>query len=72
MFPMLMHFQYNPLFSNQNIPGWSISFYYKKKRYTGIYHQTGTIEWTGTAPAQVDLEPLKSQIHELMLFHVYE
>ncbi|MEH7356348.1 YheE family protein [Neobacillus drentensis] len=68
---MLMHFQFKPLFENKNIPGWNFSFYYKKKRFTGIYHQTGKIEWTTNIPEQ-DIEALTSQIHELMLYHVYE
>jgi hypothetical protein len=69
---MLMHFQFKPLFENKNIPGWNISFYYKQKRYIGIYHQSGKIEWTANTPEQEDIEKLTSQIHELMLYHVYE
>jgi hypothetical protein len=69
---MIMHFQFKPLFENKNIPGWTFSFYFKKKRYSGIYHQTGKIEWTTVAPEQEDIEVLTSQIHELMLYHVYE
>ncbi len=69
---MLTHFQYKPLFENKNIPGWNFSFYYKKQRFSGIYHQTGKIEWTVNTPEQDDIETLTSQIHELMLFHVYE
>ncbi|ULT58053.1 YheE family protein [Neobacillus drentensis] len=69
---MILHFQYKPLFSNQHIPGWTISFYFKKKRYTGTYHQTGAIEWMNEAPEQEDLEVVTSQIHELMLYHVYD
>lgn len=69
---MIMHFQFKPLFENKNIPGWNFSFYYKKKRYTGTYHQSGKIEWTSNTPEQEEIEELTSQIHELMLFHVYE
>ncbi|HEY2420364.1 MAG TPA: YheE family protein [Neobacillus sp.] len=69
---MLNHFQFKPLFENKNIPGWSISFYFKKQRYTGIYHQTGKIEWSANTPEQKDIESLTNQIHELMLYHVYE
>jgi hypothetical protein len=72
MLLMLSHFQYKPLFENKSIPGWNFSFYYKKQRYSGIYHQTGKIEWTVQAPEQDDMDTLTSQIHELMLFHVYE
>ncbi|MEH7180788.1 YheE family protein [Neobacillus vireti] len=69
---MLTHFQFKPLFENKNIPGWSFSFYYQKLRYSGIYHQTGKIEWSAPTPKQVDMEDLTSQIHELMLYHVYD
>jgi hypothetical protein len=69
---MLMHFQFKPLFENKHIPGWNFSFYYNKQRFTGIYHQSGRIEWTTITPNHEDLEALTSQIHELMLFHVYE
>ncbi len=69
---MLTHFQYKPLFKNKNIPGWNFSFYFKKQRYAGIYHQTGKIEWIANTPEKGDLDTLTSQIHELMLFHVYE
>lgn len=72
MLPLLTHFQFNPLFENKNLPGWNFSFYYKKQRFSGIYHQDGKIEWIANTPAQDDIETLTSQIHELMLFHVYE
>jgi hypothetical protein len=69
---MMIHFQFKPLFENKNIPGWSFSFYYKKQHVTGIYHQTGKIEWTSNPPEQKDIDALTSQIHDLMLYHVYE
>jgi len=69
---MIQHFQFKPLFSNRNIPGWSFSFYYKKKRYTGIYHQTGQIEWVKDSLETEERETLTKQIHEIMLYHVYE
>jgi hypothetical protein len=72
MLLLLTHFQFKPLFENKNIPGWNFSFYYKKQRFSGIYHQTGKIEWTANTPEQDDIETITSQIHELMLFHVYE
>jgi hypothetical protein len=72
MVPLLTHFQFKPLFENKNIPGWNFSFYYKRQRFSGIYHQTGKIEWTVNTPEQNDIETLTTQIHELMLYHVYE
>jgi Family of unknown function (DUF5342) len=69
---MITHFQYKPLYKHSQIPGWSFSFYSKRQKYTGIYHQDGKIEWTSTIPTKDEEELLTSQIHELMLFHVYD
>ncbi|MBY0123101.1 YheE family protein [Bacillus sp. S/N-304-OC-R1] len=69
---MLTHFQYKPLYENKQLPGWKISFYYNKQKFNGIYHQNGKIEWTSTAPYREDEMMLMEQIHELMLFHVYD
>lgn len=69
---MITHFQYNSLYSNSQMPGWRISFYYKKKKLGAIYHPDGKIEWTSEPPLQEDEELLIKQIHELMLFHVYD
>ncbi len=69
---MLTHFQYKSLYENTELPGWHISFYYLKQRYTGIYQQNGGIEWNETKPPEADRQKLEKQIHELMLYHVYE
>lgn len=69
---MLTHFQYKSLYENTELPGWHFSFYYLKQRYTGIYKQNGGIEWTETKPTEDDREKLEKQIHELMLYHVYD
>lgn len=69
---MITHFQYKPLFENKDMPGWHFSFYFQKMKYAGIYHQTGEIEWSSNMPSEEIAEELKSQIHELMLFHVYD
>lgn len=69
---MLTHFQFKPLYENTQIPGWSFSFYFKKQKYNGIYHQDGSIEWTSAVPSIDDNSSLIEQIHELMLFHVYD
>ncbi len=58
------------MFPNKNLPGWTFSFYHSGMRYDGNYHKNGEIEWTGHIPPAE--EDLKKQIHELMLFHVYE
>ncbi|SIF21652.1 Uncharacterised protein [Mycobacteroides abscessus subsp. abscessus] len=54
------------------MPGWRISFYFKNKKYNGIYNPDGSIEWTGASPLADEEDRLKSGIHELMLFHVYD
>lgn len=69
---MISHFQFQPLFQNSQLPGWKFSFYYKKQNFVGLYHQNGKIEWIGATPPSEDEEKLVTQIHELMLFHVYE
>ncbi|KAB7704936.1 hypothetical protein F9802_15340 [Bacillus aerolatus] len=69
---MLLHFQYKPLYKEKKLPGWSFSFYYKKQRLTGNYLSDGTIEWLSSIHEETDRELLEKQIHELMLFHVYD
>lgn len=70
MIILLQHFSYKRLFENNQLPGWSISFFYKQTRYTGEYEADGTIKWIGDVPT--DEETVKKMIHELMLFHVYD
>lgn len=67
---MIQHFSYKPFFDNQQLPGWTIQFFYKQNRYEGIYEQDGSIKWTGATPP--DEEKVKKMVHELMLFHVYD
>lgn len=67
---MIQHFSFKPLFENTQLPGWSISFFYKQKRYTAEYLKDGSIIWVGDAPQEED--NVKKMIHELMLFHVYD
>jgi Family of unknown function (DUF5342) len=69
---MITHFQYKPLYKDQKLPGWSISFYLKNQLYKAVYHRDGNIEYTGAEPDVNDLAELSSMIHELMLYHVYE
>jgi hypothetical protein len=69
---MITHFQYQNLYADRSLPGWKLSFFYKKARYTAIYHPDGKIEWTGIMPSEQDEKALSRQIHELMLFHVYD
>lgn len=69
---MITHFQLQPLYQNSQLPGWKFSFYFKKHKFSGIYHQSGTIEWTSAQPDKEDEQQLAKHVHELMLFHVYE
>jgi len=69
---MLTHFQYKPLYENKQLPGWKFSFYFKNQQYKGIYHSNGNIEWLSAVPNGDDEIKLIEQIHELMLFHVYD
>lgn len=66
---MISHFQFTE--RSKGLAGWNFSFFYKGKRLSGIYHRNGSIEWHGDGPS-TDHEKLQSQIHELMLFHVYD
>ena len=69
---MITHFQFKPLFENKDMPGWHFSIYFKKQKFTGIYHPNGDIEWTSSQPPHESVDDMKAQIHELMLFHVYD
>lgn len=69
---MLTHFQFKPLYKNTDIPGWEFSFFFKKLKRTGRYLQDGKIEWGLNAPDGDERTGLEQQVHELMLFHVYD
>lgn len=69
---MLQHFQYKPLYKDKNLPGWKFYFYYKKQRLSGNYLKDGAIEWLPVAPGEADRKQLEQQVHELMLYHVYD
>jgi hypothetical protein len=72
MYEMITHFQWKPLFKQTNLPGWRVSFYFKGIHYDAVYHKNGEIEWGTSTPALADEEQIRSHIHELMLFHVYD
>ncbi|KAA0565137.1 YheE family protein [Rossellomorea aquimaris] len=69
---MIQHFQYKSMFENKQLPGWTFSFYFSGTKYQGNYHKDGNIEWTGATPPADKEDTLKKQLHELMLFHVYD
>lgn len=67
---MIQHFSYKPLFENSQIPGWSVSFFFKNERYKAEYYKDGSIKFIGNTPQE--LANVEKMIHEFMLFHVYE
>lgn len=67
---MLQHFQYQSMYENTQLPGWTFSFFFKNERYIGEYLPDGQINWTGNTPPEE--ENIKKMIHELMIFHVYD
>ncbi|WP_044893182.1 YheE family protein [Bacillus alveayuensis] len=69
---MITHFQYNPLVKQTTLPGWRISFFFNGIHYNAIYHSNGEIEWGHVLPPKEQESKIKEQIHELMLFHIYE
>lgn len=69
---LIQHFQYKNMYENKQLPGWTFSFYFSGMKYEGNYHKNGNIEWTGNIPPANKEEDLKKQLHELMLYHVYE
>ena len=69
---MIQHFHFKPLFENNILPGWAISFYFKQQQYKAEYRKDGQIHWIGEKPGLNDIEQVEKSIHELMLFHVYD
>lgn len=67
---MIQHFSFKPLFENAQLPGWTISFFYKSERYVAEYEKDGSIKWIGPSPS--DEENVKKLIHNLMLYHIYD
>ena len=67
---MLQHFSFKSMYEHTQLPGWTFSFFFKRKRYTGEYLPDGQIKWTGETPPEE--EDIKKMIHELMTFHVYD
>ncbi|WEG12056.1 DUF5342 family protein [Pullulanibacillus sp. KACC 23026] len=69
---MFTHFTYQPFIASESRRReYQFSFYYKGTYFQGIYHFDGSIDWQNE-PDEADKKALISQIHELMLYHVYE
>ncbi|WP_269775476.1 YheE family protein [Bacillus siamensis] len=68
---LISHFSWKPLFKKEKLPGWRISFYWQGTHYEGIYHKSGDIEWGHTHPGKEE-PALVKELHELMLYHIYD
>lgn len=69
---MIQHFQFKPLYTNTQLPGWRLSFFYERQKYEAEYLKDGQIHFIGIAPPKEHEEKIKKMVHELMLFHVYD
>ncbi|MBB6449555.1 hypothetical protein HNR44_001504 [Geomicrobium halophilum] len=68
---VLTHFQFKTLKNNWISKKWKVSFFHQGKLCEGIYLQDGTIEWENK-PSVEQLEKVEMQVHDLMLYHIYE
>ncbi|ARK29150.1 YheE family protein [Halalkalibacter krulwichiae] len=69
---MLSHFQWKELRNNLVRREWAFSFFFDGNYITGIYHKNGEIDWGEANLTSNQKEILEPQIHDLMLYHVYE
>lgn len=70
---MFSHFQYKPIRTKRSLQtAYEFSFFYKGNHYRGFYNPNGKIDWYEPTPADNVVDKLTSQVHELMLFHIYE
>lgn len=63
--------QLETVIQKEKLPGWRISFYWQGTHYEGIYHKSGDIEWGHTHPGKEE-PALVKELHELMLYHIYD
>ncbi|CAM4063471.1 DUF5342 family protein [Lederbergia lenta] len=68
----MQHFQVQSLYADKRLPGWTFSFYLNQHKYTGIYHSNGNIEWTINQPDDEHINKIQTQIHDLMIYHIYD
>lgn len=70
---MFSHFQYKEIATNHRLrKAYEFSFFYRGQHYRGFYHPNGKIDWYEPQPPADLVGKFESQVHELMLFHVYE
>lgn len=69
---MLQHFTFQPILTKKRRHNYRFSFFHQGMHYRGLYHYNGKIEWNEPEPSAGEQSALESQIHELMLFHVFD
>ncbi|MBU8905424.1 YheE family protein [Desertibacillus haloalkaliphilus] len=69
---MISHFQWKEIRNNLVRREWEFSFFYAGTYFQGRYHKDGTIEWPTASPNADVIKTIEMQIHDLMLYHVYE
>lgn len=69
---MFTHFTFKQVFSKSRRREWQFSFFFRGQYYKGIYHYNGTIDWSDPQPDEDARSRIESQVHEMMLFHVYD
>ncbi|GEK35385.1 DUF5342 family protein [Kurthia sibirica] len=67
---MIQHFTYERLYAGE-LPGWRISFYYNRIKHDALYLGDGTIEMVHPLEAKLSSK-VKQDLHELMVFHIYD
>ncbi len=70
---MFSHFQFKEIATNSRWKkAYEFSFFHQGAHYRGYYHPNGKIDWYEPKPPSEWKDKFQSQVHELMLFHVYE
>lgn len=69
---MISHFQWKEIKNNWINREWAISFYYKGEHVKGSYFKDGSIDLPLDSFPREEQDKITSQIHDLMLYHVYE
>lgn len=69
---MITHFQWYEKKNNWLRKEWAFSFYFKGSYYHGVYFKDGSIKWEGEQPPSNELENITTQVHDLVLYHIFE
>ncbi|SDH55413.1 hypothetical protein SAMN05192534_10743 [Alteribacillus persepolensis] len=69
---MISHFQWRERKNNWLNKEWYISFYFRGVHYKAIYYKDGSIQWQTQKPPSDAQEVITEQIHDLVLYHIFE